>query len=125
MGGHMVSGHVDGIAKVIEKKADGRSFRFKFKAPDNLAKYIAEKGSICINGISLTVNEVNGSVFSVNIVPHTLKETTLGDAVVGTQVNLEVDLLARYMERLMQGEAAAKDHGGITEELLQKSGFFS
>ena len=124
MGGHIVSGHVDGIGKVIEKKADGRSFRFKFKAPDNLAKYIAEKGSICINGISLTVNEVNGAVFSVNIVPHTLKETTLGDAVAGTQVNLEVDLLARYMERLMQGEAAAKDQGGITEELLQKSGFF-
>jgi len=125
MGGHIVSGHVDGIGKVIEKKADGRSFRFKFKAPDNLAKYIAEKGSICINGISLTVNEVNGAVFSVNIVPHTLQETTLGDAVAGTQVNLEVDLLARYMERLMQGEAAAKDHGsGITEELLQKSGFF-
>ena len=124
MGGHIVSGHVDGTAKVIEKKPDGRSFRFKFKAPGNLAKYIAEKGSICINGISLTVNEVNGAVFSVNIVPHTLKETTLGDAVAGTQVNLEVDLLARYMERLMQGEAAAKDHGGITEELLQKSGFF-
>ncbi len=124
MGGHIVSGHVDGIGKIIEKKADGRSFRFKFQAPDNLAKYIAEKGSICINGISLTVNEVNGAVFSVNIVPHTLKETTLGSAVVGTQVNLEVDLLARYMERLMQGEAAAKDHGGITEELLQKSGFF-
>jgi riboflavin synthase len=124
MGGHIVSGHVDGIGKVIEKKADGRSYRFKFKAPDNLAKYIAEKGSMCINGISLTVNEVNGAVFSVNIVPHTLQETTLGDAVAGTQVNLEVDLLARYMERLMQGEAAAKDHGGITEELLQKSGFF-
>ena len=125
MGGHIVSGHVDGIGKVIEKKADGRSFRFKFKAPDSLAKYIAEKGSICINGISLTVNEVNGAVFSVNIVPHTLQETTLGDAVVGTLVNLEVDLLARYMERLMQGESAAKDHSSITEELLQKSGFFS
>ncbi|MGZ8162635.1 MAG: riboflavin synthase [Methylobacter sp.] len=125
MGGHIVSGHVDGIGRVIEKKADGRSFRFKFKAPDTLAKYIAEKGSICINGISLTVNEVEGALFSVNIVPHTLKETTLGDAVVGTPVNLEVDLLARYMERLMMGDAAAKNHGGITEELLQKSGFFN
>ncbi|CAA9890590.1 Riboflavin synthase [Candidatus Methylobacter favarea] len=124
MGGHIVSGHVDGIGQVIEKKADGRSFRFKFKAPDTLAKYIAEKGSICINGISLTVNEVEGSLFSVNIVPHTLKETTLGDATVGTSVNLEVDLLARYMERLMLSDAAAKNHGGITEELLQKSGFF-
>lgn len=124
MGGHIVSGHVDGIGRVLEKKADGRSFRFTFKAPDNLAKYIAGKGSICINGISLTVNEVNGAQFCVNIVPHTLKETTLGDAVAGTAVNLEVDLLARYMERLMKGEAAAKNHGGITEELLQKSGFF-
>jgi riboflavin synthase len=124
MGGHIVSGHVDGIGQVIEKKADGRSIRFTFKAPDNLAKYIAEKGSICINGISLTVNEVNGAKFSVNIVPYTLKDTTLGEATVGTKVNLEVDLLARYMERLMLGEAAAHDQGGITEELLQKSGFF-
>jgi riboflavin synthase len=124
LGGHIVSGHVDGIGVVTEKKADGRSFRFKFKAPDNLAKYIAEKGSICINGISLTVNEVNGAVFNVNIVPHTLKETTLGDAVTGTKVNLEVDLLARYIERLIKGDAAAKSHGSITEELLQKSGFF-
>ena len=118
MGGHIVSGHVDGIGKVIEKKADGRSIRFTFKAPDNLAKYIAEKGSICINGISLTVNDVNGATFSVNIVPYTLKDTTLGEAIVGTTVNLEVDLLARYMERLMQGEAAAKSPSGITEELL-------
>jgi riboflavin synthase len=124
MGGHIVSGHVDGIGQVIEKKADGRSIRFTFKAPDNLAKYIAEKGSICINGISLTVNEVNGAKFSVNIVPYTLKDTTLGEATVGTKVNLEVDLLARYMERLMLGEAAAHHQGGITEELLQKSGFF-
>jgi len=124
LGGHIVSGHVDGIGTVMEKRADGRSFRFKFKAPDNLAKYIAEKGSICINGISLTVNDVDGAAFSVNIVPHTLKETTLGDATVGTKVNLEVDLLARYLERLLKGDAAAISHGGITEELLQKSGFF-
>jgi riboflavin synthase len=123
MGGHIVSGHIDGIATIIEKKPDGRSFRFKFKAQDGLAKYIAEKGSVCIDGISLTVNEVSGSVFGVNIVPHTLKETTLGLAIPGSKVNLEVDLLARYLERLMQGEAAAKDHGGITEELLQRSGF--
>ena len=124
MGGHIVSGHVDGIGKIIGKKADGRSYRFTLKAPDNLAKYIAEKGSICINGISLTVNEVKGAELSVNIVPYTLKDTTLGEATVGTPVNLEVDLLARYMERLMQGEAATYNQGGITEELLQKSGFF-
>jgi len=125
MGGHIVSGHVDGIGKIVEKKPDGRSVRFNIKAPDSLAKYIAEKGSIGINGISLTVNEVNGAVFGVNIVPHTLNETTLGDAVVGTRVNLEVDVLARYMERLMKGDAAAKPCSGITEELLQNSGFFN
>ena len=123
LGGHIVSGHVDGVGTVTEKLADGRSFRFKFKAPDNLAKYIAEKGSICINGISLTVNDVDGALFSVNIVPHTLQETTLRDAVVGTKVNLEVDLLARYLERLIKGDAAAESHCGVTEELLQKSGF--
>lgn len=123
MGGHIVSGHVDGVGEVLEKKADGRSFCFKIKAPNQLAKYIAQKGSICINGISLTVNEVSGATFSVNIVPHTLAETTLGTATTGTFVNLEVDMLARYMERLMQGEAAAVDHGGVTIDLLQKSGF--
>ncbi|MFI3187686.1 MAG: riboflavin synthase [Methylococcaceae bacterium] len=123
LGGHIVSGHVDGVGVVTEKQADGRSVRFKFKAPDNLAKYIAEKGSICINGISLTVNDIDGAHFSVNIVPHTLNETTLADAGIGTKVNLEVDLLARYIERLLKGEAAAKSHAGITEELLQASGF--
>ena len=124
LGGHLVSGHVDGVGKVIDRKPDGRSIRFNIKAPDELAKYIAEKGSICINGISLTVNDVSGAVFSVNIVPHTLKETTLNDAALGTLVNLEVDLLARYMERLMKGEAAAKSGAGVTEMLLKNSGFF-
>ena len=127
LGGHIVSGHVDGIAEVIEKRADARSYRFTLKAPDELAKYIAEKGSICIDGISLTVNEVDGALFSVNIVPHTLNETTLGEISAGNKVNLEVDLLARYMERLMQGENAAKcidDGSRVTHELLQNSGFF-
>lgn len=123
LGGHIVSGHVDGIGTIVEKKSDARSIRFQFKAPDNLAKYIAEKGSICINGISLTVNTVDGALFSVNIVPHTLQETTLGTAEVGNQVNLEVDLLARYMERLMQGEKAAQSCSNVTMELLQQSGF--
>jgi len=125
LGGHIVSGHVDGLGVVVSIVQDGRSFRYKFKAPDNLAKYIAEKGSICINGVSLTVNEVDGAVFSVNIVPHTLKETTLGDLLAGKHVNLEVDLLARYMERLMKGEAAAHSAGTVTEELLQNSGFLT
>jgi riboflavin synthase len=123
LGGHIVSGHVDGIGTVLEKKPDGRSFRFKFKAPDALAKYIAEKGSICIDGISLTVNDVDGAAFGVNIVPHTLQETTLGRIAAGAQVNLEVDLLARYLERLLQGDSAARCRGGVTEELLRDSGF--
>ncbi len=123
MGGHIVSGHVDGLATLLEKKPDGRSIRFKFKAPNELAKYIAEKGSICINGISLTINTVAGAEFSVNVVPHTLKETTLGFAEVGDKINLEVDLLARYMERLMKGEAAATCPAGVTENLLKESGF--
>ena len=124
MGGHIVSGHVDGLATLVEKKPDGRSIRFKFKAPDELAKYIAEKGSICINGISLTINTAEGAVFSVNVVPHTLKETSLGFAAVGDKINLEVDLLARYMERLMKGEAAATcPASSITESFLRESGF--
>ncbi len=123
LGGHIVSGHVDGIGKVLEKMPDGRSIRFKFKAPDNLAKYIAEKGSICIDGISLTVNSVDGATFSVNIVPHTLQETTLGQIKTGDEVNLEVDLLARYMERLMQGETAAQSQSTITEAFLHNAGF--
>jgi riboflavin synthase len=123
LGGHIVSGHVDGIGKVIEKEVDARSIRFTLKAPDNLAKYIAEKGSICINGISLTVNSIDGAHFSVNIVPHTLQETTLGFTESGAEVNLEVDLLARYLERLMAGDAAAQQHGNVTEALLQNAGF--
>ncbi|OQK17922.1 riboflavin synthase subunit alpha [Methyloprofundus sedimenti] len=123
MGGHIVSGHIDGLAVLLEKKPDGRSIRFKFRAPNELAKYIAEKGSICINGISLTVNTVDGAVFSVNIVPHTLQETSLGFAEVNDKVNIEVDLLARYMERLMKGEAAANCASGVTENLLKESGF--
>ena len=123
LGGHIVSGHVDGIGQVATKKPDGRSLRFTFKAPDELAKYIAEKGSICIDGISLTVNSVEGAYFSVNIVPHTWQETTLGQTEVGDPVNLEVDLLARYLERLMQGEKAVQGQGNVSEALLVSAGF--
>ncbi|MBK8816078.1 MAG: riboflavin synthase [Methylococcaceae bacterium] len=123
MGGHIVSGHVDGIGELVELKPDARSWRLTFKAPDELAKYIAEKGSITINGISLTVNTVNGALFSVNIVPHTLKETTLANIKVGNHVNLEVDLLARYLERLLLGDKAASPQSSISEVLLRDSGF--
>jgi riboflavin synthase len=123
LGGHIVSGHVDGIGTVVSKKPDGRSHRFTLEAPHGLAKYIAEKGSICIDGISLTVNNVDGACFSVNIVPHTLQQTTLAQTTVGARVNLEVDLLARYLERLMQGDHAARGQGSITEALLVNAGF--
>ena len=125
LGGHLVSGHVDGIGRVVGKQDDGRSWRFTLEAPPGLARYIAEKGSICINGISLTVNEVEGARFGVNIVPHTLKETTLGRTEVGDAVNLEVDLLARYLERLLLGERAAEPKSGVTMDLLKDYGFIS
>jgi riboflavin synthase len=97
--------------------------RFRFEAPDALARYIAEKGSICIDGVSLTVNAVNGVKFDVNIVPHTLAETTLDNFQPGSKVNLEVDLLARYLERLMLGDAAVKGGSAITREFLARHGF--
>lgn len=125
LGGHLVSGHVDGIGKVSARTTDARSVRFTFQAPDGLARYIAVKGSICVDGISLTVNAVDGAAFELNIVPHTLAETTMQDFQPGRAVNLEVDLVARYLERLLQGEAAANPGGGpaITRELLESCGF--
>ncbi len=123
LGGHLVSGHVDGIGEVIERSDAGRSVKFRIKAPAELAKYIAEKGSICVDGISLTVNAVDGAVFDLNIVPHTLTETTMGDFQPGSRVNLEVDVIARYLERLLLGEKAAKSGGGVNEALLAEHGF--
>ena len=101
-GGHIVSGHIDGVGKLVGSTADGGSIRMEFDAPIALAKYIAAKGSICIDGASLTVIEVSGATFTINVIPHTQTETTIGDYVVGRGVNLEVDLVARYLERLMQ-----------------------
>lgn len=124
LGGHLVSGHVDGIGEVVSRSSDGRSERFVIRAPANLARYIAEKGSICIDGISLTVNGVNGSEFDLNIVPHTLVETTMSEFQAGTQVNLEVDIIARYLERLLLGDKAAEQlSGGISRDKLQEYGF--
>ncbi|MDA7760676.1 riboflavin synthase, partial [bacterium] len=100
LGGHIVSGHVDGIGEVVSLHEDARSWRFCIKAPDNLAKYIAQKGSITVDGTSLTVNAVKGSELELNIVPHTMIHTVMSDYAVGTKVNLEVDLIARYLERL-------------------------
>ena len=103
-GGHIVSGHVDGIGEVVSLHEDARSWRFNIKAPQNLAKYIAQKGSITVDGTSLTVNAINGSELELNIVPHTMLHTIISDYQVGTKVNLEVDLIARYLERLTSSD---------------------
>jgi riboflavin synthase len=124
LGGHLVSGHVDGVGVVKSRNEDGRSVRFRIQAPDELAKYIAEKGSICVDGISLTVNRVSGAEFELNIVPHTLQETTMGEFQPGRRVNLEVDVIARYLERLLLGDKAAQPGGGgINLEFLAEHGF--
>lgn len=102
LGGHMMSGHVDGVGHLLEKHEDARSWRLTFEAPVALARYIARKGSIAIDGVSLTVNAVTDARFELNIVPHTWQNTTLGTLVAGAAVNLEVDLIARYLERLLE-----------------------
>jgi riboflavin synthase len=124
LGGHLVSGHVDGVGRVTGRREDGRSVQFRIEAPAELARYIAHKGSISVDGTSLTVNGVNGREFDLNIIPHTLEETIMSGYAPGTRVNLEVDLLARYLERLMLGARAA-DPGaeGITAEFLAEHGF--
>jgi riboflavin synthase len=103
LGGHWVSGHVDGIAEVLTTGNDARSRRIEFAVPKPLARYIARKGSVTLDGVSLTVNDVEGVKFTVNLIPHTLEVTTLGTLAAGSRVNLEIDLLARYVERLSQG----------------------
>ena len=125
LGGHLVSGHVDGVGAVVGRSDDGRSVRFVIEAPALLARYIAHKGSICVDGASLTVNAVDGARFELNIVPHTLKETIMGNYQEGSEVNLEVDLIARYLERLALGDKAAipGEKVEIDEALLKKSGF--
>ena len=122
LGGHLVSGHVDGVGEIISIAEDARSWRYEIEAPLNICKYIAAKGSICINGVSLTVNEVNECVFGVNIVPHTLQETTIKHFQKGSKVNLEVDLLARYLERMMTAPQAPQQTS-ITADFLAENGY--
>ena len=102
LGGHMVSGHVDGVGRVLRIRDDARAQRWRFGAPAALLRYVAGKGSICVDGVSLTVNAVDGEGFEVALVPHTLAHTAFGETAVGDAVNLEVDLVARYVERLLQ-----------------------
>jgi riboflavin synthase len=101
LGGHYVTGHVDGIGQLVARHDDARSVRMEFQVPAELARYVARKGSICIDGVSLTVNGARGDRFDVNLVPHTLQVTTLGRLQPGNRVNLEVDIIARYVERMM------------------------
>jgi riboflavin synthase len=126
LGGHLVSGHVDGVGEVLACAPDARSWRYRLRAPAALARYIARKGSICVDGVSLTVNAVHGAEFELNIIPTTLHATTFADYRPGTRVNLEVDQVARYLERLLLGECAAEPDAapaGITRELLERHGF--
>jgi riboflavin synthase len=125
LGGHMVSGHVDGVAEVVSRTQDARSERFRVRAPKELAKYIAHKGSITIDGTSLTVNAVDGDEFELNIVPHTIAETVIGSYQAGTSVNIEVDVIARYLERLLLGDKAAEAKSGqsIDMQFLTEHGF--
>lgn len=121
LGGHLVSGHVDGLGKCVSRHPDGRSERFEFEVPTALARYIAAKGSVCIDGVSLTVNKVEGCIFDVNIVPHTQACTIIGGYQAGSAVNIEVDVIARYLERLL----LAGDAPDALLERLQASGFLA
>ncbi|GAB4291021.1 MAG: riboflavin synthase [Methylophaga sp.] len=119
LGGHIVSGHVDGLGKVVRMKPSARSVEFRFEVPSSLERYIAEKGSICIDGTSLTVNRIGPGWFEVNIIPHTMQETIISEYKTGTLVNLEVDLIARYLERLLPGQ----QQQGISRDTLERHGF--
>ncbi len=118
LGGHLVSGHVDCIGTVTSRTADARSIRIVIEIPSEYARYVAKKGSVCIDGVSLTINEVSGNSFELNIIPHTAAVTTIDDYAVGTIVNVEVDLLARYLERLI-----SKDDDGISLDFLKAHGY--
>ena len=118
LGGHLVSGHVDCKGSVIERSSDARSIRLKIEIPEEYARYVARKGSVCVDGVSLTINEVSGNSFDLNIIPHTAEVTIIDDYRVGTVVNIEVDLLARYLERLI-----SKDDDGVSLEFLKAHGY--
>jgi len=124
LGGHFVSGHVDGIGIINSIVHEGRSLRLRIAVPELLAKYIAPKGSICVDGVSLTVNHVEGNEFEVNIIPHTLTATILGEYMSGSQVNIEVDIIARYLERLLNaGYNQEKPVSTLTRSFLAEHGY--
>lgn len=122
-GGHIVSGHVDGVGEIVDRQYVGRAIEFWVQMPSELSKYVAEKGSITVDGISLTVNDLRKDAFKLTIVPHTTEETTIDHFQVGRKVNLEVDVLARYMERLLNSQAQSEPESRLTMEFLQQNGF--
>ncbi|MFB9133400.1 riboflavin synthase [Vibrio olivae] len=123
-GGHIVSGHVDGVGEIIERHQVGRAIEFWVAVPEEISRYIAEKGSITVDGISLTVNDLRKNAFKLTIVPHTSAETTIDHFHVGRIVNLEVDVLARYMERLLEArQQESQPKSSLTMEFLQQNGF--
>ncbi|AZL84284.1 riboflavin synthase [Aliivibrio salmonicida] len=124
-GGHIVSGHVDAVGEIIERHQTGRAVEFWIQLPQDLAKYVVEKGSITIDGISLTVNDLRKNAFKLTIVPHTASETTMDTFTVGKKVNLEVDLIARYLEKLVIGQKEEQPQSSVTMDLLAKSGFLN
>lgn len=125
MGGHIVSGHVDGVGEVVDHKMDGRSHRYTLQAPRDLSRYIAPKGSICLDGVSLTVNDISEDLLYLNIVPHTVQETTLSQWQCGRKINIEVDVVARYLERLLPSANAPvpQKKSTLSFDFLAQHGF--
>ena len=122
LGGHLVTGHIDGQGRIIERRKDGNAWRFKFQVEAAVNSFLVAKGSVAIDGVSLTVNEVTENAFSLAIIPHTMAMTTLQDSKVGDDVNVETDLIGKYVARFLQGGSVGKPQG-VTMDLLAKNGF--
>ncbi len=123
LGGHLVSGHVDCVGTVAARDSDARSVSLKIEVPNEVGRYLAKKGAVCVDGVSLTINEVSEQAFEVNIIPHTAEETIIGDYAVGSAVNIEVDLLARYIERLLDRDEISKADAGLSKDFLKAHGY--
>ena len=123
LGGHLVSGHVDCVGTVAARESDARSVSLKIEVPNEYRRYLAKKGAVCVDGVSLTINEVSAQAFEVNIIPHTAEETIIGDYAVGSAVNIEVDLLARYIERLLDRDEISKADAGLSKDFLKAHGY--
>jgi riboflavin synthase len=122
LGGHLVTGHLDGVGVLRERREGPSHIGLKFELPEAMSRYVIEKGSIAVDGVSLTVNAVAGNTFTVNIIPHTARETTIGGLKVGDRVNLEADLIGKYVEKLLKGRSP--EASGVTSEFLARHGFF-